>query len=237
MTTTTKHVEPYNRWVSSALKVNLERTAVDVQIPQQYTPILQIVKDHYGLQKKTRELLTELNHPYANWEFVLKELKSISIGNFHIYNNHPDGLTALSILIYTYFDILKSSASEDVKDSAIHYLFDFADAIISQSNGFLERNLSMFTGFIASFMEIADGESALFKKCSSYLKRIIRAVVEKKVEISTPAFDSLLYKMFRTTYTFWLGQPDPASWIIAERKADEPLGKKTYLELIQPVSH
>ena len=237
MTTKSKPIEQNNRWVSSALKVNLERTAVDVQIPTQYAPILQIVKDHYGLQKKTRELLTELNHPYVNWEYVLKELKSISIGDFYIYNNSPEGLSALSILLTIYFDVLKSPASEDVKDSAIHYLFDYADAIILQSNEYLERNLSLFPGFITALMDIADGESALFKKCSSYLKRIIRSVMEKKVEISTPAFDTLLYQMYRATYTFWLSQPDPALWLIAERKAEAMLNEKAYLELIQPLSH
>ena len=237
MTNKSKPVEQKNRWVSSALKVNLERTAVDVQIPGQYAPLLQIVKDHYGLQKKTRELLTELNHPYVNWDYVLKELKSISIGDFHIYNQHPEGLVALSILLTIYFDVLKSAASEDVKDSAIHYLFDYADAIITQSNEFQERNLSLFPGLIISFMEIADEESALFKKSSSYLKRIIRVVQEKKVNITSPAFDALLYRMFRATYVFWLGQPDPALWLIAERRADAPLDENTYLELIQPLSH
>lgn len=64
--------------------------------------------------KKTRELLTELNHPYVNWEYVLKELKSISIGDFYVYNNHPEGLAALSILLTIYFDILKSPASQDI---------------------------------------------------------------------------------------------------------------------------
>ncbi|MEE9913635.1 MAG: hypothetical protein K4571_18135 [Deltaproteobacteria bacterium] len=237
MTTKSKPVEKTNPWVSSALKVNLERTAVDVQIPQQYAPILQIVKDHYGLQKKTRELLTELNHPYVNWDYVLKELKSISIGDFYVYNNHPEGLTALSILITIYFDVLKSAASDDVKDSAIHYLFDFTDAIIMQSNEFLGRNLSLFPGLIGSFMDIADEESGLFKKCSSYLKRIIRAVEEKKVEIDTPVFDMLLYRMFRATYVFWLGQPDPALWLITERNAETPPNETAYLELVEPLSH
>jgi len=45
-------LEKNNRWVSSALKVNLERTAADVEIPPQYAPLLQIVRGHYGLQKK-----------------------------------------------------------------------------------------------------------------------------------------------------------------------------------------
>ncbi|MRR17442.1 MAG: hypothetical protein EG826_13395 [Deltaproteobacteria bacterium] len=230
-------IEKNNLWTSSALKVNLERTAVDVQIPQQYAPILSIVQDHYGLQKKTRELLTELNHPYVNWDFVLKELKSISIGDFHIYNNHPEGLTALSILFTIYFDVLKSSASDDIKDSAIHYLFDFADAIIMHSGDFLTRNLSLFPGFITALTEIADDESALFKKCSSYLKRIIRAVRDQGVDVSTPAFDTLVYKMFRATYAFWLNGPDPALWLTAWRTAPEPPGQGAYLELVEPLSH
>ncbi len=237
MATISKSPRKNDPWVSSALKVNLERTAAEVQIPEQYAPILQIVKDHYGLQKKTRELLTELNHPYVNWEYVLKELKSISVGDFYIYNKHPDGLKALSILLTIYFDILKSSASEDVRDSAIHYLFDYADAIVLQSGEFLERNLSLFPELIETFLRLAEEESPLFKKCSSYLKRIIRALEEQKVEIPTPAFDSLLYKMFRTTYVFWLGQPDPALWLIAERGAGKEVNETTYLELIAPLSH
>lgn len=237
MTTKPKPAEKNQRWVSSALKVNLERTAVAVHIPQQYAPLLEIVQDHYGLQKKTRELLTELNHPYANWEYVLKELKSISIGDFYIYNNHPEGIAALSILLTIYFDVLKSTASEDVKDSTIHYLFDFADTIVMQSNEFLERNLSLLPGFITSFMEIARDESALFKKCSSYLKRIIRAIEEKKVKLVTPAFDMLLYKMFKATYSFWLTQPDPALWLISDRQTLTPPGEQAYLELIEPLSH
>jgi len=48
---------------SSALKVNLERTAVTIEIPKQYAPLLEVVSGHYGLQKKTHELLMELNHP------------------------------------------------------------------------------------------------------------------------------------------------------------------------------
>jgi pyruvate,orthophosphate dikinase len=55
--------------------------------------------------------------------------------------------------------------------------------------------------------------------------------------LTTPAFDALLYKMFRTTYGFWLGQPDPALWLIAERRADEPPDESAYLELIRPLSH
>ena len=98
---------------SSALKVNLERTAATIEIPQQYSPLMKVVENHYGLRKKTSELLTELNHPFVNWEYVLKELKSVSIGDFYIYNNHQGGLTALSIIMSIYFNIIRSSSDKD----------------------------------------------------------------------------------------------------------------------------
>jgi len=74
-------------------KVNLERTAVNIEIPEQYASLLEIVAGHYGLQKKTRELLTELNHPFVNWEYVLKELKSYPSVISIFYNKHQDGLS------------------------------------------------------------------------------------------------------------------------------------------------
>lgn len=236
MTTKLKPAEKNGQWVSSALKVNLERTAVDVLIPPQYAPLLQIVQDHYGLQKKTRELLTELNHPYVNWEYVLKELKSISIGDFYIYNSHPEGLQAISILLTIYFDVLRSSASDDVKDSAIAYLFDYADAIITHSNEFLERNLTLFPGLISSFLEISGRESQLYKKCSSHLKRIVRTFADKEVVPAAPELDRLLYMMFKTTYSYWLAQPDPALWLVGSNRG-EAFDENGYAELIGPLSH
>src|SRR5512145_291136 len=181
MTTKSKPAETNSQWASTALKVNLERTAVEVLIPPQYAPLLQIVKDHYGLQKKTRELLTELNHPYVNWDYVLKELKTISIGDFYIYNNHAEGVKAISILTTMYFDILKSSASEDIKDSASAYLFDYMDAVITHSNEHLNRNLSLFPGLITTFLELSSDGSALYKKCSSHLKRIVRTLSDQGI--------------------------------------------------------
>ena len=88
MTAKTVTDEKSAELVSSALKVNLERTAVVVAIPAQYAPLLKVVESHYGLHKKTQDMLTELNHPFVNWEYVIKELKSISIGDFYIYNHH-----------------------------------------------------------------------------------------------------------------------------------------------------
>ena len=177
---------------SSALKVNLERTAVTIEIPEQYSPLLAVVEGHYGLQKKTRELLTELNHPFVNWDYVLRELKSVSIGDFYVYNKHPDGLSALATMVCIYFDVINSSSDENVKDSAVHYLFDYIDAIFVQSNEFLARNLSLFPDIIKSLLDVIEKDEAIFKKCSSYVKKIIKSIIEKNSNIETTLFERLV---------------------------------------------
>lgn len=221
---------------SSALKVNLERTAVAIEIPDQYSPLLKVAQNHYGLQKKTRELLTELNHPFVNWEYVLKELKSVSIGDFYIYNNHQDGLSALSIMLRIYLDVIESSSSDDVKDSAIHYLFDYMDTILTQSNEFLPRNLDLFTEFAQSLTDFVDQYPVIFKKCSFYMKRIINSITQRDLNIRIPLFESLAYKTFKITYQFWLAQPDPSEWLITgDGETEESIN--TYRQFIQPLSH
>jgi pyruvate,orthophosphate dikinase len=221
---------------SSALKVNLERTAATIEIPELYAPLLKVVEKHYGLRKKTCELLVELNHPFVNWEYVLKELKSVSIGDFYIYNNHQDGLSALSIILRIYFDVIRSSSSMDVKDNAIHYLFDYVDTIFTKSNEFLPRNLSLIPELVKSLTTLVDDDAINFKKCSSYLKRIIRSITENNLDIQAPLFDSLVYKVFKITYEFWLTQPDPAGWFAAaDGETEESVN--AYKQLIQPLSH
>ena len=236
MTTKISPYEKNEEWGSSALKVNLERTAVTIEIPEQYAPLLEVVAGHYGLQKKTSELLMELNHPLVNWEYVLKELKSISIGDFYIYNNHQDGLSALSMMLRIYFDVIKSASSKDIKDSAIHYLFDYIDTILTQSNEFLPRNLFLFSEITESLMKIADTDEIIFKKCSTYLKRIIKSITENNIDIHAPLFDSLVYRMFKITYQFWLAQPDPFEWFTqGEGETEESIN--AYRQFIQPLSH
>jgi len=164
---------------SSALKVNLERTAVTIEIPEQYSPLLAVVEGHYGLQKKTRELLTELNHPFVNWDYVLRELKSVSIGDFYVYNKHPDGLSALATMVCIYFDVINSSSDENVKDSAVHYLFDYIDAIFVQSNEFLARNLSLFPDIIKSLLDVIEKMKPFSRNVRLMSKRLSKALSKK----------------------------------------------------------
>ncbi len=235
---TSKASSPENKntdWVSSALKVNLERTAATVEIPSRYDPLLSIVGQHYGVRKKTSEMLTELHHPYINWDYVLKELKSISIGDFHIFNKAPEGRSALSMLLDIYFDIINLSTQEEVRDSAVHYLFDFADTVLEHSHDQLKQNLSLLTELVDRLNAIVDHSAPLFTKCSSHLKRLVRTLEENGIDFPSEALDALLRRVFRITYEYWLTQQDPSSWAELGEIADA--SGRTVASILSPLSH
>src|SRR5574340_32773 len=125
----TKHV--------SALEINLERTKAVVQIPDEYRILLDVAQNRYGVLKRTEELLVELHHPFVNWDYVLTQLKSLSIGDFYDFNIHEKGFSALKKLADMYLVILSSARDEEVRDSAVRYCFEYLNTVLSKSNHLL----------------------------------------------------------------------------------------------------
>jgi len=222
-------------WQSTALQVNLERTAAVVEIPEEYQILLDVAKDHYGVLKRTRELLTELYHPYVNWEYVLTQLKALSVGDFYDFNSHKNGLDALKMLGDIYLRVISSAAPEDIRDDAVRYLFEYMSMMFTHSDEFLERNLSLFPVIFDSLLKVAGDGSFLLKKSSSYFKTILPYAAEHGAYFKTGPFELLLYKVFHKTYEFWLTQPDPAQWLPGDGASREMAD--LYLKLVSPLTH
>jgi pyruvate,orthophosphate dikinase len=146
--------EQQKRWESTALQVNLERTAAHVEIARKYQVLLKVVEGYYGVHKRTRELLEEINHPYVNWNFVVEQLKIVSLNDFYKHNTHPDGLDALSVILEIYLDIIRSAPQEDVKERGIRYLFDYLAMILANSGELLSRNITLIPLIIESLLDI-----------------------------------------------------------------------------------
>ncbi len=220
---------------STALRINLERTKTTVEIPDKYEVLLYVAKNHYGVLKRTRELLTELNHPFVNWEYVLTQLKTLAIGDFYDFNTHEDGLSALKILAGIYLSVIASSKDEGVKDSAVRYLFEYINTTFSNSDGYLTRNMALLPTIMEALLEEAAHEQHLLRKASVYLKTSLKLVRENRIEVTDDRFWRLLYSAFRSTYEYWLTQPDPEEWLIADGETED--GIRTYATLVFPLTH
>ena len=153
-----------NVWRSTALEINLERTKAIVEIPDKYRILLNAAQNHYGVLKRTEELLIELNHPFVNWGYVITQLKSLSIGDFYDFNLYDDGLSALKTLSDIYFTVISSASDEDIQDSAIRYFFEYLNTLLSNSNGNLVRNTAIFPFVFQSLLAISVSKKFSLKK-------------------------------------------------------------------------
>ncbi|MEW6187900.1 MAG: PEP/pyruvate-binding domain-containing protein [Thermodesulfobacteriota bacterium] len=223
------------QFTSSALQVNLERTAATVEIPLRYQVLLNIAEGHFGVSKRTQDLLTEMNHPFVNWEHVLKQLRTLSMGDFYEFNGHEKGLKALETLIGIYLEILTSPADEETRETAVRFLFDFLNLVLSKSNGMLPRNLTLFSALIDSLVELSDREEFIFRKCSTYGKKLIQTARDLSLSLDEEGWKTFLHNVFRSTYLFWLDQSDPQDWF--NRSGEEATAIFSYDTLVRPLTH
>jgi len=227
--------EQHKGWQSGALQINLARTAATVEIAEKYQILLKVVEGYYGVHKRTRELLEEINHPYVNWNFVVEQLKLVSLNDFYKHNAHLDGLAALRVILEIYLDIIRSAPQEDVKERGIRYLCDYLATILANSGEMLSRNITLIPFVMESLLRIAEDQAALFKKSSTCLKTIVHCILSDATTVETNALTRLLYQVFRATYDFWLSQSDPKEWFDPEAKTAD--FRDTYHTLIEPLSH
>jgi pyruvate, orthophosphate dikinase len=219
---------------SSALQVNLERTAAQVEIPEKNRVLLAVADGHYGLLKRTTELLTELNHPFVNWDYVVKELKGLSIGDFYEFNRHPNGLQAAEVFLRIYLDSIGSEADESVRETAVRFLFEYIDTLVTKSGEFLTRNGALLPFVFEVLVEASSADPYLFRKSSTYGKKTLRYLVEYGIDPGQKGLCRLLHNLFKATYAFWLSLPDPAAWSGVE---DEGGGQAAYRAVVEPLGH
>ncbi|OGP50959.1 MAG: hypothetical protein A2Y79_10360 [Deltaproteobacteria bacterium RBG_13_43_22] len=223
------------QFISSALQVNLERTAATVEIPARYQVLLNIAREHYGVFKRTQDLLTEMNHPFVNWGHVLKQLRTLSMGDFYDFNRHEKGLKALETLVDIYLDIIRSPSNEEIRETSVRYLFDFLNLILSKSNGFLSRNMALFPDLIDSLTEFSQKEVSIFRKGSTYGKKLLHMALEHSAPIDADRLGPFLRNVFKATYLFWLDQPDPRDWL--NRDGEEASAIFDYDTIVKPLNH
>jgi len=224
-----------NTFISTALQANLERTAATVEIPERYRVLLDITREHYGVFKRTQDLLTEMNHPFVNWEIVLKQLRTLSLGDFHDFNRHEKGLEALETFVGIYLEVIRTPAGEETRETALRYLFDFLDLILSKSGGLIARNRTLFPGLIDRLLDLSRQEVFLFRKGSTYGKKLLQAAREQSFSFDGLPLDHFLRQVFQATYSFWLEQPDPRDWF--NREGEEASALFGYDALVKPLTH
>lgn len=224
---------------SDALRINLEETAVkQVAVDPKYEVLQETVEGFRGIQKTIDALLFELNHPFKNWEIILREMRAFALKHFSAYARHPKGPWAIGVIIDVFFDAVMNSGRDALETKAVDYLLGYAEKIASELNG--DNQEKLLTVLRACFQRLSSlPEKQFFFLASSHipLKRIGQILLRKLPEEARFAeFNGLLIRSLQATYRYWLQEEDPCLWFSKEFEiADCPGGKE--LDILEKIAH
>ena len=220
---------------SGALRVNLQRTAFDVQIPQVHRIILDIVQKKVGIYKQTESLLREIHHPYANWDEIVEPLRARALGDFHYYLQHPDGPKAISLLLGFFFDALDRVRKPPVRKRAFASLLDYMELIMLESRAQTAAFTPVVEGACDRLEAWFHKEPLFAAKGTTKLKKIAATLVARDIPLDRKRIGHLLLVALVRNYRLWLQEDDLQDWF--ERERYTLFDDRVYTELTATISH
>jgi len=197
---------------SSALEVNLRRTALDVAIPAEHTVLLEITAERYGVHRETRELLREINHRYVGWSQTLDELHRRATGDLALYLAHERADEALHVFFGLYAKVAEQAASESIRETAIRRWLYYLEKVVEESGERLPDLLRVLQQAVSRLGAVLSGNARLAVVTSARLRQFAGKLVAAAPESAGHAVDhtlDLLAQSLRRVYERWLAHPDP----------------------------
>ncbi len=209
---------------SDALKANLKETAEEVTIDPSYRVLQEIVGKFKGLAAKLEHLLSEVGHPYRNWNLIIPELRAFVLKNLQHYRDHEQGPKAFGLFCRIFFDALADSR-KNLKLSAkiIEAMLAYVDKQIA---GFdlddllrYEKVLNAFFDHLAKVDAMDERVMMLIVQGHHPMKKIAARLAAFHPGEGTIAFDfqpvtRLMKKILGSNYGYWLGEEDPLVWFV-----------------------
>ena len=118
---------------SKALEVNLACSRVDVTIGEKYDALQAVMSKYYGIREGLDAFLKELEHPYKNWEFIVREARGYALDYLHLVQSHPKGPDAARLFVDIFMEAIESSHDKEVMADAVDNLNLYLQKIIKGS--------------------------------------------------------------------------------------------------------
>ena len=222
---------------SKALEVNIKSSKVDVTIREEYTVLQEVMSKYSGMSDNLNIFITELCHPYKNWQFIIKEARNYSLDYFHLLKEHKKGPEAAKLFVDIFLGAVTDSNDADVNRDGVDNLLIYIQKIIKESNTSLPRFTNTIEYCFDRICTLNDEHFSLFVRSFYQINKIAALLAEHKIPESTTAgINALLRKYLQESYNYWSDNKDPMEWFINE--ADVPDTDKDGLkEIFGSVSH
>ena len=213
---------------SSALSANLQETQGPIDIPPEQLPLLEFAKNLYGVNKRVREFLIELNHPYANWDLVIEGLRLTCLSYLHYYLDHQEKLSAVSLLVEIIKGIFTTDIPKKNESELLRTTLEFLAKLTEAEQADLYANyvldtLEFLQKVFQEHPDLCQARSSLFNRASHHF-------------ISHNQFRKVYSELFKgsllVTYQCWLENCDLKQWYSDNRNLFS-LGSH-YQEVLEP---
>ena len=192
---------------SEALRINLEATRVDVRIHPKYQVMREVVLDYVGLLQQTDSLLEELNHPYRNWDYVVRETRRYALQNFPIYLAHSQGPQVCRLVAEVFMEAIGDGQQPAVKSQAANNLILFLEQLAGETSRLPKKYGAVLTEIFGQMQDMPEEEFFFFASSFYSMKKTGGLVTESQpTGLDYGSYCSLLKKTLRTTYQYWLAQ-------------------------------
>ena len=158
-------------FTSSASEVNLRRTAAGSRFPERYHRLLKVVEAHYGVQKRPRELLMELNHPYVIGIMSSPSSRHFPFVTFTILPPTPDRLSALTTLLTIYLDMISPAIAEETRRGRCVILLIFSYRYRRERSMPAAQHVA-FLAYYRVLPELSTRKTTDYTESSSYIKDV-----------------------------------------------------------------
>jgi len=220
---------------SSAYAVNMEQTHIDVKIRKEHLILQDILADLHGVQERLRIFLIELNHPYKNWAFIIKEARTFALDYFHLVKVHPHGPDAAQIFTKVFQDAFHQTRYADVRIDSVDHLLFFLQKIISDANEEINHFLPVIENAFAYIIELNEPQFFYYVKSYYQLNQLAIKWLNKVIDQDVTIFNRLLIRFYRRTYEYWCQQKSPIAYF---QKTIEPVeNMPDILPLFDCISH
>ncbi|MBF0320204.1 MAG: pyruvate, phosphate dikinase [Nitrospirae bacterium] len=222
---------------SRALQINIADYSVDVDIDPKYAPIQDVMARYHGLQDGLTTYLKELCHPYKNWQFIVKDTWTYSLGYFYELTTHPKGPDAAMLYMDIIFEALSCAKDYQVCSDAFSLFYLFCQKLIKDTpkDAVTKKYLPVLHHGFTLADELPGERFILLAKSPYRLNKLARNFYDTiDDDLQYNAINALMIHFLGFTYSYWLTEKNPADWFSEEIGADV---KPLLSDIFEPISH
>ncbi len=211
---------------------------VQVDVPQRYKILMDIIKDYPGILSAADPLFREMSCEHWDWSAVIRELRSYALKNFYLHDHHEKGIDAISLILDLFLEAIENSDTS-VQQTACESLIFYLEKILIDSHNDLRKYAPLFEDCFIRLYRLGEKHFFILVTNPHQIKKLGQIILGKKPDgINIKVFNELLIRYFFTTFEYWLMREDPFQWFKKEMRDTLNRDQSANLEaLFYPISH